>query len=420
MNRLDLSRCSEFHQILLRRPPRFVHGAAFLLGFFLLAVFVWSAVVRADVVVRSRGRIRPIFGLQTDLSSVSGERIHAAVEGRVAEVRPGAGDLVRQGDVLVRWETDRLENEIARRERTLQALRDEIATLERLRGILASSHAAAHAKAQAELQEAEEEIRRRRAQQRAAERLATLELEQARAAEARARSLWEREVVSEAEYRQSVEARRRCEEKLAEARIPVAEGRRQSAQRSLESVKQEYAAKREELEIRVALQKGAVESGTREVENLRIDLAQCTIRAPRDGVVTACEVKTGDTVRPGQFLMAIAPDEGFRMDLALSGEDVGSVHVGMEARILLDAYDAQEYGTLSGTVLYVAPDSKTDAQTGRSYYLVRIGIPVRAIERGTRRGPLRFGMAGTADIRTDRKSVLSLWTTRVRHAIRID
>ena len=43
-----------------------------------------------------------------------GEALSATAGGRVVEVRARQGDQVRQGDVLVRLETGRLDNEIAR------------------------------------------------------------------------------------------------------------------------------------------------------------------------------------------------------------------------------------------------------------------------------------------------------------------
>ena len=45
-------------------------------------------------------------------NAARGEALSASVGGRVAEVNAREGDQVRQGDVLVRLETGRLDNEI--------------------------------------------------------------------------------------------------------------------------------------------------------------------------------------------------------------------------------------------------------------------------------------------------------------------
>lgn len=55
----DLADCTEFRQTLQARPPRVVHGAAILMSALLAAALAWSAVTKADLVVRAEGRVRP-------------------------------------------------------------------------------------------------------------------------------------------------------------------------------------------------------------------------------------------------------------------------------------------------------------------------------------------------------------------------
>jgi len=56
----NLADCTEFRQTLQARPPRIVHGTALLLVVLLGAALVWSAVTKADLVVRAPCMVRPV------------------------------------------------------------------------------------------------------------------------------------------------------------------------------------------------------------------------------------------------------------------------------------------------------------------------------------------------------------------------
>ena len=58
--------------------------------------------------------MRPVATPVKVFSGARGEILSATAGGRVALVNARIGDVVRQGDVLVRLETTRLENEIAK------------------------------------------------------------------------------------------------------------------------------------------------------------------------------------------------------------------------------------------------------------------------------------------------------------------
>ena len=103
---LDLADCTEFRQTLLARPPRIVHGTAVLLVVLLGTALAWSAATRANLVVRAPGRVRPVTTPEKVFSAARGEVLSASVGGRVVEVNVREGDEVRQGDLLIRLETE--------------------------------------------------------------------------------------------------------------------------------------------------------------------------------------------------------------------------------------------------------------------------------------------------------------------------
>src|SRR3954464_12764870 len=129
---LDLADCTEFRQTLQARPPGVVHGTLVLLVALLAAALGWAATTRATLVVQGSGRVRPVTTPVQVYSAARGEALSASVGGRIAEVNFHPGDQVRRGEVLIRLETGRLDNEMARRARLIRAGEEELAQLDQL------------------------------------------------------------------------------------------------------------------------------------------------------------------------------------------------------------------------------------------------------------------------------------------------
>src|SRR5437762_832077 len=128
----DLAECSAFRQTLLARPPGIIHGTAGLLGLLLGTAVLWAAVTEADLVVRVSGRVRPRSLPQQVVYGAGGETFRTPAEGRVVAVAVRPGDAVRQGQLLIQLDTEALDNEIAKHQRTIQTGEEELAGLDRL------------------------------------------------------------------------------------------------------------------------------------------------------------------------------------------------------------------------------------------------------------------------------------------------
>ncbi len=116
----DLADCTEFRQTLLARPPGIVHGTLVLLVAFLGAALAWSALTEADLVVRAPGRVRPIASPMKVVNTGGGKVLSGSVGGRVVEVNVREGQDVREGEPLIRLDTEQIDNEIAKRIRTIE------------------------------------------------------------------------------------------------------------------------------------------------------------------------------------------------------------------------------------------------------------------------------------------------------------
>src|SRR4051812_41336763 len=238
---LDLADCTEFRQALQARPPGIVHGTLALLLALIATALGWAAATRATLVVQGLGRIRPVTTPVQVYSAARGEALSASVGGRIMEVHCQEGDQVRRGQVLIRLETGRLDNEIARQARLIRAGEEELAQLDQLDAVQARQFEAKRATAEAELAQACAAVDRAQEQQAAEIRLAQLALSAAELEEEITRKLLERTAATPVELARVRVKTREAREQLAKAGIPVDASGVAVAQRALEQAERDYA-----------------------------------------------------------------------------------------------------------------------------------------------------------------------------------
>lgn len=100
------------------------------------------------------------------------------------------------------------------------------------------------------------------------------------------------------------------------------------------------------------------------------------IRAPRAGLVHEMAVHTvGGIVGPGQTLMSIIPTTDPLIVVAkISPDDVEQVTVGQRATVRINSFKVATPPELEGTVTGVSPDRVTDDRSGQPYFSVKIAI----------------------------------------------
>ena len=130
--------------------------------------------------------------------------------------------------------------------------------------------------------------------------------------------------------------------------------------------------------------------------------------------------KVGDLLEPGKAAVEIARQAGFLFEAAIPSAEIAHVRAGMPARIRLDAYDFQRYGTLDGTVAFIAPDSGVPEGQTRAVYTVRITTRRDEIGRGAYRGRVKLGMTGRVEIVTGGDRLLTLLVRKINQTISLN
>jgi membrane fusion protein, hemolysin D len=409
----DLKDCNQYLQTIQSRTPRYVHAAVFLLVGLVATAGVWAACTRVNLVVTAGGRIRPVSTPQ----KVSLPRTDA-LPGKVAEVRFTQGQFVRQGDVLLRLDTEKLRNEIARKRRVIQGGEEELEKSERLEDLQRRQAEAALAKFDAEISQALEEVKNNKDRQDAERRLVEAELADAVREEASFVKLAAVQAVAPAEVQKAAARRRDLDERLQKARVPVEEGKVAVLRKARRLAEEDNSIRGQEARIRMSLKKAEVESARMEVANLELDLTFADLRAPLGGVVTSPEVKVGEVVEPGRPVVEIAEQRGFRIEFAIKSEEIENVKLGMPVKIKLEAFDYQTHGSLDGTLDFISPDSVViDGQPG-AFYMARAAVNGDAVGPGQGTGQIKLGMAGQVELVTGDECLLKLLFKNIRHSIR--
>jgi multidrug efflux pump subunit AcrA (membrane-fusion protein) len=146
-----------------------------------------------------------------------------------------------------------------------------------------------------------------------------------------------------------------------------------------------------------------------EIAAAELSLQHTTITAPVGGLITTLEVRSsGAVLQQGQTIATIAPS-GARLvvEARLPNKDIAFVEKGLPVKLKFDAFPFQDYGTVEGTVIEVSPDAQLDKEMG-SFYKVTIAPRQTTIAARGRNLLLRPGLTLTAEIVTERKSILSL------------
>ena len=139
------------------------------------------------------------------------------------------------------------------------------------------------------------------------------------------------------------------------------------------------------------------------------------ILASESGIVTQVMVNAmGQVINKGQPLVALAPASAPMVaEVMVMNKDVGLLKSGQLVKLKYDAYAFQDFGIKRGWLTSISPDAVIDERIGPIFKCVV------ELEENTMRvkgydKPLMFGMKGTAEMMTDRQSVLLMLLSPLR------
>jgi HlyD family secretion protein len=150
----------------------------------------------------------------------------------------------------------------------------------------------------------------------------------------------------------------------------------------------------------------ALQAAQHNVELLRVNIADNTLVAPRDGRIQYRIANVGEVLPAGGKVFTLLDVGYLYMDIYLPTAAAGRVRVGHDARIVVDAYPAQ---ALRAKVTFVSPQAQftpkmveTQTERDKMMFRVRVRIDPDQLQGVARQAP--SGLPGVAYVRFDDKA----------------
>lgn len=160
----------------------------------------------------------------------------------------------------------------------------------------------------------------------------------------------------------------RVRNSIAEIRIQISQVTREFDQSVLTELGEvELAIKDMELQIKATQQQ----------------LARIEIRAPKAGMIHELGIFTiGGVIGPGGAVMQIVPqDQKMEFEVNLEPQFIDEIFIGQDARVMFSAFNSRTTPELNGTVSRVSPNTVVNPETGVAFYTVNVAVSLEELSR---------------------------------------
>ncbi len=428
-------------QVQSRPPAPLGRGVLYAVFFLTASILVWSALARLDIVATAEGKLVPAGYLKI---------VQPSEQGQIKEIFVHEGQVVREGEVLMRMDTAllaadgrALSAEYHTKRLALRRIDAQLAERPLRRD--ADDPPALFAQVEAQYAAYVAAYQNALAQERSM-------LERARHDLAAAREVQAKLTAVLPHYREQEKAFEKLTKDGFTGRLMYSEKQRERIEKEQDLKSQEHAIAAAQATIaqsekrlaqigadyRRGLQAERAEAAP-QADRLREELAKqqhrhglLELRATHGGTVKDLATHTpGTVVAPGTILMTIVPvGEKLRAEVWVSNDDIGFVHVAQRAKIKLASFQFQKYGMVQGTVAQVSADSTEapnpntrsgslagrDRPVGALAFRTLVDLEQQQLESDGRRYTLAPGMQVLAEIHLGDRTVLEYLLSPVRKA----
>lgn len=141
---------------------------------------------------------------------------------------------------------------------------------------------------------------------------------------------------------------------------------------------------------------------------LREEASRHLVHAPLPGTIEgAASLSDGSYVRAGDVLAILSPDTALVAEVFVDPRDIGKLAPGLPARLLIDAFNYNDWGALHGQIATVADDYSLVDQ--RPFFRVAIALNENYLQTASGiRGQVRKGMTLQARFHVAERSLWQL------------
>lgn len=405
------------------KPPLFARLVLAFVVLFIGCFVGWAAIARVDEIARGDGKVIPVSKTQIIQSSEAGV---------VQEIAVRLGQVVAQGQLLIRLDDTTTASSLGESQARARALKARVARLRvEIQGDVDANFACPDElrAASPEICANEDELFNARRENfrnkffvlKAREMQRIQELQEART---NIEQL-DKVIAAMTRQRDTIEplVRRRLhaetdllrmETELAQQRGQLAVARESIGR--IEAAVREASLQIEELtlqfrqEARNEMSEVLSELGVlgETIRGASDRVKRTDIRSPVDGIINTLDVNTiGAYVQPGAVVGGVVPtSDTLLVEARISPRDVAFVQRDQPALVKITAYDFSIYGGLKGRVANVSADSLVDQESGETFYQVRVVTDESALEKDGVQHSIMPGMVASVEIMTGQKTVL--------------
>ena len=398
MQQSDFAFANDIRAAVELRTPRTSRLVLLCTLALLVAGVVWAHFAVLDEVKRGNGRV--ISSRQTQvLQSLEG--------GLVLEILVREGDIVKQGQVLMRIDDTKFSADLGevRERRASNAAR--VARLQaEVIGAEKPVFSEELVKLAPQIVETEQNLFAARVKKISQDIDVLAQQETRLAASLKllnreveiTRNLYAQKVVPEIEML-------RLERQASEIRGQLAE-----TQSRITNIKTAFRSQSEE---DLAKSRGDLAVLEENIKSAQDRVRRADLKSPVNGIVNKLNVTTvGAVVQPGANLRDFVPlDDSLLVEGRIRPQDIAFIRAGQDAVVKITAYDSSVYGSLKGKVERISADTIADdkperGEKGETFYRVMVRTDKNHL--GTAETPLPIipGMVSTVEILTGAKSVL--------------
>ena len=394
-----------------------------LSGLACLSIFIGaialSSKLEYKVTVKAPATIRPIGELRL---------VQAATAGKISSLLVSENQQVRSQEIIARIDDTALQSQkrqllanIQQIEQQLIQLNNQIFSLETQIIAQQNLQQRNQASAKAQLRHQQHLYRERAIVSQATVREAQATVELAKEELNRYRELIQTGIISQLQLQEKKAALKssiaRLEQmqaslnpslgeiEIAREQIAQEKARSQVTLASLEQEKKQLNERKSEILERLNNYREDLNQVARELKNT-------SIRTPISGTIQVFNLRNqGQIVQSGDEIATIAPiDSSLKIKAAVLSSEIDRIKIGQKAQMQVSACPYADFGTLSGKVTAISPDTKAqqpeDISLTDSSYQISIQPENLELNTGDRSCQIRSGMQGKIDIITQEKTVL--------------
>lgn len=349
--------------------------------FALITGVIWASLAQINEITRGDGRVIPLRRMQT-IQSLEG--------GILAQLDVSEGDIVSEGQILVRLDPTRSQSAFLAAESAITSLTAEVSRLEAEvleRPVLDFGENPNESQA-TEL------------------RLFTARRTKLEATLAALQNEW-----NSVESQIEITAPLTAAGSVSRINLLQLEQERAELDGKISEVRNAYV---QDAYKDLAQRRAKLASLQEELVQKRDEFSRTEIRSPVAGRVNNIDITTlGGVIQPGESIMEITPtDDQLIIETKVLPRDVALIAPGMPASVKITAYDFATYGDLRGSVIQISEDTVEEdtAQGPKNFYRVMVRTERSYLERFGEHYAIRPGMIAQVDIESGKRSVLSYLT----------